>query len=238
MESFRCDGSRVVGSSVENKTQESQKSLAEKMLDDSKENKNKYYKKLMKNLKNDPKLQNLVNYFQQNQDVKNLDKGKQQQSTKYRLRAKLEEKRLRRSGSKNYQVYQEKLAKRNKNIEEKSQLPKKTEEESTTDIHNIIQQKVSSSIQDAKKKEKNHKEKLKKLQKKYGQISFEKYSKALKKITQEYDLLKQDEINHEKNIIELYLKQNPQITENQLDVFNEDISDDNISDLEDLEQNR
>lgn len=101
------------------------------------------------------------------------------------------------------------------------------------ELHNAVQQKVSSSIEEVKKQRKLQKEKLKKLQKKYGKITFDRYSEAVKNLA-EASLKKPDDINREKNIVELYLKQNPTATEKQLDleVLDGDLSDDDLTDIE------
>src|SRR5205807_2190996 len=91
---------------------------------------------------------------------------------------------------------------------------------------------------DIKKQQKMKREKLRKLQKKYGQITFERYSQALKKLADPSSFKKQDDISCEKNIVELYLKQNPTATEKQLELPEEELSDEELADLEGIQAPR
>jgi len=204
---------------------------SDQMIESGKKSSNRSYKKLMKKVQKDPKLQELINYFQQNPNMQVVPKH--QMTAKERLRAKLEQQRLRRGGPAVQQAHRE----RQKELAKKKQTePKKTEEQKAEDLQNKINNTVSSSIEAAKKQKKSQQNKLKKIQKKYGKISFERYSEALNSLS-DSSLSRTEDINREKNIVDLYLKQNPNTTEKHLDIdiIDEELSDDDMEDIEDME---
>lgn len=209
-----------------------QQSFADQMIKNSTGTSNKNYKKLMKKVQSDPRLRELINDLH-----KNPSQVKQQAATSPRdkLRAKLEEQSMRRRGQKAQQIYRDRKAETNKKKTEAIQKQEKTEEQKNEELKNATQQQISSSIQDAKKKERNQKTKLNKLQKKLGQISFERYSEALKFLSNLPESVKENEINREKNIMDLYLKQNPPVVEKQLDFYEDDLSNQSDLDCDDIE---
>lgn len=81
---------------------------------------------------------------------------------------------------------------------------------------------IGQAQKSAKKKRNKHKEKMKKMNKKYGPVSFERYSQALEIVNSEKEDRDQIEINHENNIVSLYLWQNPKTQEVELDISDED----------------
>ena len=203
--------------------------LSDKMIKSGAGSKNKQYKKMMKKVKNDPKLQELINYFKQNPNIKVTPKGPI--SAKDRLRTKLNGARLSRAGPKVQQAQREK---ENQKIL-KETIPEKTEEEKNAEVANAVQKQVATSIETVKEQNKQQREKLKKLQKKYGKITLDRYSQALKVLAENLGSSKTDDLNREKNIIQLYLKQNPIATDKQLDLQEDEIcaDEDDLKDLED-----
>lgn len=191
--------------------------------------KNKKYKKLMKNVQKDPKLQELLNYFKQKQTVNQ----KEVMTNSDRLRAKIEQKRMVRVGRTSQQTQFEKKLERTK---KKNQSEKKTEKQKEEELQNNVQSKLVHSIEQIKTQNKSKRDRLRKLQKKYGQLTFDRYCEALKLLGDEL-LNNEEDINREKNIVDLYLKQNPNETEKHLDVgiIDADFLEDNEDDTDEME---
>jgi hypothetical protein len=195
---------------------------SEKMLESGGNSSNKSYKKLMKKVQNDPRLQELINQFK-NQPLEAI--AHDAIDPKQKLRMKLEKSRLRRSGP----LVQEAHEKKQKQKREAQQKKEKTPEEKNAEIQNKVTSTVSQSIDDVTRKTR---EKLRKLQKKYGKISFERYSEALVNLSAEI-IINKDSYQHEKNIVDLYLKQN--ITHNEIQIDDLEADLDDLNNLDDLE---
>ncbi len=120
-----------------------------------------------------------------------------------------------------------------KEIEKKKEEEKKEAAIQTT-IQTTVQETVSSTLKNVKKQKKAKRDKLKNLEKKYGTITLERYTEALKKITSTtVSPQTEAEINHEKNIADLYTMQNRHLSEKTLDVEQElSDRDEDISDIE------
>lgn len=171
--------------------------------------KNKHLKKLMQKMQSDPKLKKLIEEFKQNPDLQFIPQ--KQDNSKDRLRAKLQNKRIQRGGP-------QLLESMKKRQQKKSQSTQKSEEEKQQEITTSAQNTINSAIEEVKKQKKAKKKRLAKLQHKYGMISFEKYSQALKNLSETSNLLA-DEIQYFSNLRDLYIKQHPELTiEKQLDL--------------------
>lgn len=184
--------------------------LADKMVNESEEKgpdgqpkiSNRKYKEMMKKMKRDPRLQSLVNMMGGPNSDVKLI-PKMQKTTSQRLREKLNKKE-----------------------------PKKTEDEKKADVQNHVKDTVTASVDKMKETVKAQNEKMKKLQKKYGKVTLERYSEALKHLSEAKKL--PSDLQHERNLTDLYLKQNPPV-EAQIEKLDDD-TDMNESVMEDLEK--
>ncbi len=195
------------------------------------QSKNQSYKKLMKKVQKDPKLQDLINQFQQNPN--DVFSSNQTMTNQEKFRAKMDQHRQRRGSRAAQQIRREKQKENKKPII----VETKTEEEKQSDLNENVQNKINQSIEDITKQKKSQRDKMKKLQKKHGKITFERYSQALTTLSN-LSTIKQDVSNREKNIIDLYIHQNPNIIEKRLDIDNNlsDFSDETSdSDMEDID---
>ncbi len=207
-------------------------SKVDQMIESGKKSQNKSYKKLMKKVQKDPKLQELITYFQQNPNIQPTQQGPM--TNRDRLRAKIEQQRLRRGGRAVQQAHREKQQEQAK----RRPVPeKKTEEQKAAELQNNVQSKVVQSIEEIKKQKRAQRNRLRKLQKKYGQVTFDRYSEALR-ILNDPSVTTADDINREKNIVDLYIKQNPNATEKHLDVeiIDEDLSDGDMEDIDEIDE--
>lgn len=144
-------------------------------------------KKILKNAQKNPQIQSMINNLQQQQ---------QQQddsiTPKEKLHMKLNRMRNTRSG---YSRQQEKYHKKER-INDTSVKQ---------NLNNIV---GDMNIQEEIKKKNS---KLKQFEKKYGQISFDRWTEATNKVNE--GKLPMNELVHEKNIIALYDKQHPVVEE-------------------------
>jgi hypothetical protein len=204
---------------------------AQKMISKGKKSENKQYRKLMKQMQNNPKLQEIVNFLQKNPNMK-VEK-QEDLSVKDRLKQKLQDSRRSRGSRELQKSHQEKV----KENAKKKTTEVKTDEQKQSEMDAQVQSRMSNSMGDVVnniKRKKAQKEKLKKLQHKYGQLTFDRYSQALKLVAEGTYQGQADKLNAEKNIIELYLKQNPTAVEKQLQLpqVDEVGSDEELEDLD------
>jgi hypothetical protein len=91
-----------------------------------------------------------------------------------------------------------------------------------------VKEVTTDAVDDVKKQKKIKHRKLKLLEKKYGQISRERYAEALHQLSLTTSPLTVNQKGHEQNIADLYILQNSHITETVLEP-------DSLEDTEDLE---
>jgi hypothetical protein len=187
--------------------------------------KNKNLKKIMKKMQNDPRVFELINKLQKQLSSTNT-KVDTNTTPRERVKERIRQCRLQRGGKMLQQHESEKNEKNEKpeeNVEQKLETVVKTQ----------VQDTVTSTISDVKKQKKKQNDKLKKLKKKYGVITLEQYTESLKKISDSSLVI--GEINHHRNIVELYVKQSNIAQEKTLDDTSDNensLSDDEIVDIE------
>ncbi len=150
-------------------------------------------KKLLKQLRKDPKLMQMVKNLQNSQPN---DDGKT-------LKEKLHD-RIKNLSGKRTSAYSKEYLKE-KNLEtQKKLLQKKNEKEDNFNAQTDIENQI-------KRTKRNRLDRLKKLEKKYGTITDEVYSDAIIQLQRE-DLI-EDEKHKYENFVTLYLKQQKQLSE-------------------------
>ncbi len=231
-------GFQEITDSVESttETESTPLSKASQMIAEGKTSKNKSYKKMMKKMQNDPKMQELVNFFQKNPNMKLETQSNL--STKDKLRQRLKDAKLDRAGPKVKDAIQKKKREDKKKTDESETSLEPTEEQKLSEIQEQLNTQVNASLDEVSKHKKQLKDKMKKLQQKYGQVSLERYGQALKLVSEADDKVNPTVLNQEKNVIALYLKQNPNAVEKQLNLTsdptttNHEDTEDELHDLE------
>lgn len=194
---------------------------------------NKNYKKLLKKIHNDPKLAELVANAQKNAPPPVKLGG--DMTLRDRLHARIKQKRTMRDGQtrsltreKNKDGSGSSLPQTISNLPNPPSSSKNgSEGVKTPQLH---QERI---LKEVSLRNKEHREKLKRLQKKYGTISFEQYTQSIQ-IISKLDTLP-DVITHHRKLIELYLKQHPIVEQK---IIDEDSEIENIvEDLPDLDIN-
>uniref|UniRef100_A0A6C0BKE7 Uncharacterized protein n=1 Tax=viral metagenome TaxID=1070528 RepID=A0A6C0BKE7_9ZZZZ len=187
--------------------------------------KGKNLQKLLKRAQNNPQIQTLL------KQMSSSPKDEQKLTPRERLHAKIRQCRMQRGGP----VCQQAELKRHQEAE-KSVAPSPSPEEVAT----ATKATVKNVVEDLQtRKPKNQKAKLKELEKKIGQVTTDRWMQAVKTV-QDHEAgaagvpaMTEDQINHEKKIIELYLKQNPDVLkEEKLDDIEEGPDDGEIVDIE------
>jgi len=176
-------------------------------------------RKMLKQMQNDPNMANFIKRMQENQGMF-LSK---ETDPKARLQQRLNQSQLKRAGPKVQQSMKEKKDKKAKEAAEKAKAEAEVnapaeEEQKQAEMAQAFKETVQTSFGQLTKQLKAQRDKLKKLQKKLGKVSFEKYLEAQKTISEATKETRADHLNQAKNVVELYLKQNPQQTEKQLDL--------------------
>lgn len=190
--------------------------------------KQKNLKKMLKKVQNDPKMQEMINQLQKNLNLDTITSKTQNMTARDRVKDKLKNYRSQRGGKYRQQLIAEKK-------DEKDQKTKEQQETKSDDpiiTKTDVNERLTTALDDIKKQKKLKSDRLKKLQKKYGLITLERYTDALKNLTD--STLKEDQINHERNITDLYIKQNSLPIEQTIDVDESD-TDDEIVDIEKID---
>jgi hypothetical protein len=175
----------------------------------------KSLKRLIRKAENDPKLCELLTQLKSRMP-KTLS-TKKNATPREKIRERIKQCRLMRSGQYQQQVCSEKDEKiKEEKAEEKAEEQKKTDEKTMVEIQSTVTQEVNSSLDEIKRQKRAKKNKLKKAHKKHGTISVETYTASLRKIVDHengVNILPNDDLNHERTVIELYQKQTQQIKE-------------------------
>jgi hypothetical protein len=176
----------------------------------------KKMKKMMKRAQNDPKLKALMNMMAGHSGAGNAN-GTSDMSAKDKLVMKLRQAKVSRGGP----LMQESIRKKDAAKREKQQLemnvPPTQDEHAFQDYMSKIQ-----ASQQVLAERRAHNKRIAKLSKKYGDVSFERYTQALAKLD---TLVETDETaqlrRQEQNLIDVYLRQHPvnsELTETRLDL--------------------
>ena len=176
-------------------------------------------KKLMKKAQKDPRLFAQISNLQKTLSINQGVSSDTSITPQQRAREKIKQLKMRRVGLNGL---------KNMTTETK---PK------TKDSVNVVVPDTSEVIRDtvdvAKLQKTKKDRKLKKLQKKYGTITIERWSEALKTVEQMGDNpLNLDQLNHAKNIIALYNLQTENLPEKTFDLGNVSDSDDELDDID------
>lgn len=181
----------------------------------------KKMKKLAKKVQKDPKMQDIIHKLRQNL---NVGKKNTTDTPRDRIHNKIKQLKLQRGG-KIIQQYEN----------EKKKPTNDTTDKVPVDLQTNVKDKVDQVMTEVKQEKKRKHDKLKRLQKKYGQITVQRWTDALKII---YDFenglndkLSASDYCHERNIVDLYNKQNA----TQLELNDNILDTENIDDLSDLE---
>jgi hypothetical protein len=123
----------------------------------------------------------------------------------------------------------------NKILNDRQQQEEEEKEKAVVDetkVQDDVQDAVKKSIDNVKKQKKKQHDKIRKLNKKFGNISLERYTEALAILNN--TSATQDVISNARNIADLYLYQTKTLQEVKLDVGS-DADDDDTGDLVDLD---
>ena len=195
----------------------------------------KAQEKLLKRAQKDPRLQELLKGLQPGGRI-NLNG---QMTAKQKMQAQREQLRLKRSGAHIQRVHQAKQEvhreKRREQLKQIDPIVKKTDAEKHDELRAKFTQTIDQSVADSKNKHRNQDNKLRKLQKKVGSITVDRCYEALTKLN-DGSLTDPDAINREKNLVDLYFRQNPNAStaERQLEVASDEDEDSgNLESLDD-----
>lgn len=186
--------------------------------------KQKNIKKMIKKAQKDPKAHELFMNLQKTLLNKNSSTTSSTSTPKDRIREQLKQCRLQRGGRNRQQLEAEKQTEKN---EEKKKNEDTNAQEGKEDKE--VQEKISETISNTKTLKKKKNGKLRQLKKKYGIITQERWTQALKNISE--NTLSKDEIIHERHIVELYVKQTGHVVEQTIKEESE--SDGELVDIED-----
>jgi hypothetical protein len=165
----------------------------------------KMMKKLIKKAQKDPKTAELIRNLQKSMAYTTPSVGS---SPSDRIKERLNQCRLQRGG----RFRQQKISKKHVDPKVPSQDTVSNEEVRNNIIDDVKSQKKAKIL------------KLRRLQKKYGIISLEQYTEALKHVSDAS--LTPDQIHHERNVIDLYLKQNSHLVEKMVEIETDDLDGD------------
>lgn len=184
----------------------------------------KKMKKLAKKVQKDPKMQDIIHKLRQNLNV--VKKPNTTDTPRDRIHNKIKQLKLQRGG---------KIIQQYENEKNKPPTNDDTPDKVPVDLQTNVKDKVDQVMTEVKQEKKRKHDKLKRLQKKYGQITTQRWTDALKII---YDFenglndkLSASDYCHERNIADLYNKQNTV----QLELTTDALDTENIDDLSDLE---
>lgn len=207
--------------------------LTEEIMKNMPQMKNKNLQKLLKKARSNPQFMEMINSLAKQQEKK---PESDPHDLKTRMKEKLRSCQMQRGGKQRQTLWAEKKEEMEEKKKESEQEQQQKQEEATTEQ---VQQEVHDKLAPALSKlKKQQKKKLRKLAKKIGHVTEERWTEALQKLSKHDDkttVLVDAELQHEKAVIALY---NKQLTSQASDLKEEklEVSDEESdSELEDIE---